>query len=139
MGIPRCAAPRNDAKKQYVDEVSGLVYSSTDNEARIADLQAGRQYQAWKAIRERLLAFKANPPPGRTGREVRPNERRDHRSDDRFDDRRGGYGDRGRDDRGRDDRYDERRRDDRYDRGGGRDRYDERDSYRGGYGGGRRY
>jgi len=48
-------------KKQYVDEVSGLVYSSTDNEARIADLQSGRQYKAWKAIREKLLELKACP------------------------------------------------------------------------------
>jgi len=60
--LERRAVPK-EAKKQYVDEVSGLVYSSTDNEARIADLQAGRQYQAWKAIRERLLELKAAPPP----------------------------------------------------------------------------
>ena len=38
--LERRAMPR-ESKKQYVDDVSGLVYSSTDNEARIADLQAG--------------------------------------------------------------------------------------------------
>ena len=31
------------AKRQFVDEVSGLVYSSTDNESRIQDLQNGKQ------------------------------------------------------------------------------------------------
>ena len=35
--LERRAVPR-EVKRQYVDDVSGLVYSSTDNEARIADL-----------------------------------------------------------------------------------------------------
>jgi hypothetical protein len=94
-------ASSRDQKKQYVDEVSGLVYSSTDNEARIADLQAGRQYKAWKAIRERLLEMRANPPPPRAGgggggrgdererERERDYDRRDHRD---IGDRRREYG-----------------------------------------------
>ena len=75
-------------KKQYVDEVplsslctvsghsphpscilsvpsqvSGLVYSSTDNEQRISDLQSGKMYQAWKMMREKLLELKAKNLP----------------------------------------------------------------------------
>jgi len=136
------------AKKQFVDEISGLVYSSTDNEQRLADLQSGKMYQAWKAIREKLIELKALnlPEPGVNGYGVkggarptaaRPasssNDQRDDRRDDRKDwrddrDNRGGYRDDRRDyDRGRDrrDSYDDRRRDYRdYDR---RDRYrDER-------------
>lgn len=120
--LERRAQPK-EIKRQFVDEVSGLVYSSTDSEARIADLQAGRQYQAWKLMRERLLQLKANPPPRRGGRrgDDEPRGGRDDRGYDR-----GGYDDRRRDDR-RDDRggydrggYDDRRRDDRY---GGRGGY----------------
>ena len=108
--LEKRAAPR-DQKRQYVDEVSGLVYSSTDNEARIADLQAGKQYKGWKAIREKLLEMQASPPPPRAG----GSSRDDRRRDDRYDDRR------------RDDRYDDRRYDDR--RGGGRE-HDRRDDHR---------
>ena len=52
-------------KKQYVDEISGLVYSSTDNEGRIADLQSGKHYRAWKEIREKLIELRSKNPPRR--------------------------------------------------------------------------
>jgi hypothetical protein len=122
---------RSEDKRQFVDEVSGLVYSSTDNEARIADLQAGKQYKGWLAIRQNLAELrKANPPRrsgggGDRGRDSDPRDRdrdraRDYdRRDDRGRDDRGrdyGHDDRRRDDRGRDYGYDDRRRDDRYDR-----------------------
>lgn len=137
-------------KKQYVDEVSGLVYSSTDNEARIADLQSGRQYKAWKAIRDCLEALKAQNPPragsknreatggssaGGAGAGPRDDERerrgddrgreRDRRDDRRGDDRRDRDDHRRGDDRRGDDRRDRddhRRGDDRRDRD-----YDRRD------------
>ena len=135
--LERRAVPK-EVKRQYVDEVSGLVYSSTDNEARIADLQAGRQYQAWKRIRERLLELKANPPPRRGGERGgdrdrdRDRDRERERTDDRRhrDDPRGGrhgYGD----ERGYDRRPDERRRYD--DRGYGDRGYGDRDRNRGRY------
>lgn len=112
-------------KKQYVDEVSGLVYSSTDNEARIADLQSGRQYKGWKAIRDKLAELRARPlpPAGAASSSGAPPVRKDRPDDDRRpddrrpDDRR--YDDRRPDDRRPDDRrylerrYDDRRRDDR--------------------------
>ena len=44
-------------------QVSGLVYSSTDNEQRISDLQSGKMYQAWKMMREKLLELKAKNLP----------------------------------------------------------------------------
>jgi len=141
--LEKRAVPR-EAKRQYVDEVSGLVYSSTDNEARIADLQSGKQYKAWKAIRERLLELQANPPPPSRGGAAgsggssrgAPRDERDDRRDgdrrdrpDRYDDRdrdRGRYDDRRRDDHRRRDSYDDRR--DRYsDRGDRRDDWRERD------------
>ena len=58
-----------EAKRQYVDEVSGLVYSNTDNEERILELQSGKQYKAWKQIRETLIALRARGdlPGGRGG------------------------------------------------------------------------
>ena len=141
-------------KKQYVDEVSGLVYSSTDNEQRISDLQSGKMYQAWKMMREKLIELKAKnlpelgvggygslggakPKSGASSSErdrERPSERdrerdrehgySDRRDYDRHDDR--GY-DRHRDDRNRRDRdYDQRDRDrrDHYDRRDQRDRED---------------
>ena len=130
--LERRAVPK-EAKRQFVDEVSGLVYSSTDNEARIADLQAGRQYQAWKAIRERLLQLRANPPPGRRGGRRGGDDRRDERRrDDGVRDERDAYrrgGDERDRDRGRD--YDRGREYD--DRSRGR-RYDDRDYGRGRYG-----
>ena len=136
--LERKATPREN-KKQYVDDVSGLTYASTDNEARIADLQAGKQYKAWKAIREKLIELRANPPPGVRDRRTSSggggmygggggDRGRDDRRggyDDRrggYDDRRGGYDDRRRRDDYGDRRYDDRRYDDRrYDdrRGGG--------------------
>jgi hypothetical protein len=132
-------------KKQYVDEVSGLVYSSTDNEQRISDLQSGKMYQAWKMMRETLIELKAKNLPERGGYGSQggarpqsgassgaPPERdrerdreygySDRRGYDRNDDR--GY-DRHRDDRNRRDRdYDQRDRDrrDQYDRREQRDR-----------------
>ena len=130
--LERRAQPR-EAKKQYVDDVSGLVYSSTDNEARIADLQAGKQYKAWKAIREKLIELKAKPPAnvrsdprgdrgdsrgGRGGDDFRRSydddrRRRDYEDYDRRRPREYDYDDRG--------RYDDRRRgfEDRDYRGGG--------------------
>jgi hypothetical protein len=139
-------AQGREPKKQYVDDVSGLVYSSTDNEARIADLQAGRQYKAWKAIREKLIELRANPPPGVRDRRAsagggyggdRDREReRDGRDGRGYDDRRGGYDDRrgGYDDRRRRDDYDDRRYDDRRggydDRRGGGGYYDRGRGYR---------
>jgi len=118
-------------KKQYVDEISGLVYSSTDNEARIAELQSGKQYKGWKAIREKLIELKERNPPPRAGRVAassrsRPDDRADDRSgtrDRRESDRPAGRDDRDKhDDRRYDRRYDERRDDRRHaDR-----RYDER-------------
>ena len=157
--LQRRAQPR-ETKQQYVDEVSGLVYSSTDNEARIADLQAGRQYQAWKQIREKLMELRANPPPrrgggggggggggtslrdrydaGGYGREDRhrgdPRGRGDEKDDRRYGG--GGYGgdDRGGGPRGGGGRDDDRRRYDDRDRGGryddSRRREDDRDYYR---------
>jgi len=143
--LERRAQPR-EMKRQYVDEVSGLVYSSTDNEARIADLQAGKQYKAWKAIREKLLELRANPPPTRGGGASRDERDRVRDERDKGSSSREGYGrrerdnyDRPRHDDRRDDRYhhgdrrDDRyydRRDDRrerdYDRRGGGDRYYDR-------------
>jgi len=82
--IERAAAPANE-KRQFVCEVSGLIYSSTDNEARIRDLQAGRSYQGWKQIRDRLVQLRAmNPPKGDPGyNRAKPREQREekrHRS-----------------------------------------------------------
>ena len=130
--LERRAQPK-ETKRQFVDEVSGLVYSSTDNEARLADLQSGKQYKAWKSIREKLLELQANPPArpgggvGSISRGAVPcrDERerggssdwdRNHPDWDRHD--------RYRDDRYRDDKYrDDRYRDDRY-RNDDRPRYD---------------
>jgi len=95
-------------KKQFVDEISGLVYSSTDNEARIADLQSGRQYKAWKAIRERLAALKEHNPPRKGARPDRDSGRERERSAGREGER--GSWERRRDDR---DRRDSDRRSDR--------------------------
>lgn len=136
-------ALKADSKRQYVDAISGLVYSSTDNEARIADLQSGRQYKGWKAIREKLIELKErNPPRSGDGRGSVPRNSRSGRSDreaerDRWDEvdrTRKGRDDERRDD-GRRDRRDYTRGD--YDR---RDRdayakhdYDRRDFDRRGY------
>jgi len=121
--VEKRALPR-EAKRQYVDDVSGLVYSSTDSEARIADLQAGKQYKAWKAIREKFIDMQANPPKGVGSKGGASSSRDDARRPDERDDRRREY-----------DRHDERRRDqDRY--GGDRDRRDYRRDDR--YGGDRR-
>jgi hypothetical protein len=129
-------------KQQFVCEVSGLIYSSTDNDQRIRDLQSGRQYLGWKKIRDHLVKLKGkNPKRGIPGyaeskasgdddeRVDKPRERdleeRDRdRERDRYDrgdrrDRRDRYDDRDRRnryddrDRRRDDRRDERRSDDR--------------------------
>ena len=106
-------------KKQFVDDVSGLVYSSTDSEARFADLQKGKQYQAWAAIRAKLTEMREKPPPRR--RDARGDRDRDHDAGgrDRDDGRGGGYhgGSYGGGGRDRHDDYDSRR-------GGGRDDYD---------------
>eukprot|EP00967_Tisochrysis_lutea_P022825 scaffold26062_cov31-Tisochrysis_lutea.AAC.4 len=106
-------------KKQFVDEVSGLVYASTDNEARIADLRSGKQYKGWKAIRDKLAELREKNPPA-AARGASSSERKDRPEDDRRSaDRR----DRRYDDR-RSDRYDDRRSD-RYD-DRRYDRYDDR-------------
>lgn len=99
-------------KKQFVDDVSGLVYSSTDSEARFADLQKGKQYQAWAAIRAKLTEMREKPPPPRR-RDARDRDR--DRDDGRGGGYRGGVGYGG--GRDRHDDYDSRR-------GGGRDDYD---------------
>ena len=54
--------PQN-VKKHFVCTVSGLVYSSTDNEDRMAELQSGRQYRGWKQIRDKLEELKRRDPP----------------------------------------------------------------------------
>jgi len=122
-----------EAKRQFVDAVSGLVYSSTDNEARIADLQSGRQYKAWKTIREKLIELKEKNPPSKGGAasSSRPAETSDRKGgDDRGSERAGDRGsDRERDrdrDRDRDNDRDRDRRDRDNDRRDRRD-YDKRD------------
>ena len=115
-------------KKQYVDDISGLVYSSTDNESRIADLQSGKHYRAWKQIREKLIELRSRIAPHKRGggstlgtasrsRATEPGHDRDlaYRDDHgRCDDKRAVIRDRG---RGRDyDRRDhERHNHDRHD------------------------
>merc|ERR1719446_2043052 len=97
-------------KKQYVDDISGLVYSSTDNESRIADLQSGKHYRAWKEIREKLIELCARNPPrkGANGGSSSASAPTRGGTDEPGRDR-GGDRDR-RDDRGRDyDRRDDRR------------------------------
>merc|ERR1712086_425765 len=59
--IERAAAPPNE-KQQFVCEVSGLIYSSTDNDARIRDLQSGRQFLGWKKIRDYCVKLRAQNP-----------------------------------------------------------------------------
>ena len=61
--LEKKAAEKAAPKKQFVDEVSGLVYSSTDNEQRIADLQSGKMYQAWKQMRETLIELRSKNLP----------------------------------------------------------------------------
>ena len=68
--VERRAMPR-DQKRQYVDDVSGLVYSSTDSEARIADLQAGKQYKGWRAIRDKLVELEERASPNTVGEAAR--------------------------------------------------------------------
>merc|ERR1712086_206577 len=122
--IERAAAPPNE-KRQFVCEVSGLIYSSTDNEARIRDLQAGRQYIGYKQIRDKLVELKAkNPPRGIHGY---PNEPSRDRSRDRSDRSRADRPERERSPRrDRRDRYDDRDRRDK-DRDRDRDRGSRRD------------
>ncbi|KAG8461657.1 hypothetical protein KFE25_001275 [Diacronema lutheri] len=53
------------ARRQVVCAVSGLIYAANDSDARIAELQSGRQYRGWKAMRERLQQLRAQAPrPG---------------------------------------------------------------------------
>ena len=97
------------------------MYSSTDNEARIADLQSGKMYQAWKQMREALLELKGRDLPelGVGGYGVKGGAR--PRDAPRPSDRGGASsGDRG-PDRGPDRDHDRRRDEDR-----GRDRHDDR-------------
>ena len=108
-------------KKQFVDEVSGLVWSSTDNESRIEDLHSGKMYKAWKAIRDKLQELRSRNPPaaggaGASGGGGGGDRRERSRSCERRDERRGSESRRSYDDRGRDRSYGDR----------GRDRYDER-------------
>jgi hypothetical protein len=52
-------------RRQCVCPVSGLIYAANDSDARKLELQAGRQYRAWKAIRDRLAELRdAQPPRG---------------------------------------------------------------------------
>lgn len=90
-------------KKQFVDDISGLVYASTDNEARLDDLRSGKQYKGWKLMRDKLAELRQKNPPaaggagsssgkGRVEEDRRHDDRRvsDRRYDDRrYDDRRG--------------------------------------------------
>ena len=93
--VERRAMPR-DQKRQYVDDVSGLVYSSTDSEARIADLQAGKQYKGWRAIRDKLVELEERgfAEHSRRGSAPRDWDRERERERERVDDQyRGGeYG-----------------------------------------------
>ena len=124
--LEKKAAEKAAPKKQFVDEISGLVYSSTDNEQRIADLQSGKMYQAWKQMRETLIELKSRnlPELGVGGYGVKGGARP---SAARPSDRGGSSYDRDRDreyDRRRDDRDDYRGRDSRYDERYDRDRRD---------------
>ena len=55
-----------------VCQISGVFMSSTDNEQRKQDHYQGKQYQGWKAIREKLQELKdLNPPPAARARNGR--------------------------------------------------------------------
>mmetsp|Transcript_4261 Transcript_4261/g.7334 ORF Transcript_4261/g.7334 Transcript_4261/m.7334 type:complete len:326 (+) Transcript_4261:85-1062(+) len=111
-----------------VCQVSGVYLSSADSELRKLDHLKGKQYQGWKAIRDRLSELTAqNPPPSRSARDngTRRNDSsregdrdRDYRSRDRDRDYRG------RDRRDRDRGFSSRDRDYRrnWDKGKDRDR-----------------
>lgn len=120
-------------RKQCVCPVSGLIHAANDSEARLAELQSGRQYRGWKAMRDRLAELKQLAPKrgapefsrklgfGRVERERRPGERDDRAGPRPYEHRQREYsGSRSRE------------RDDRGGYGGG---YRGRDAYdRGGYG-----
>jgi len=145
--LVRSAAPPNE-KQQFVCETSGLIYSSTDNDARIRDLQSGRQFIGWKKIRDHLVKLRAmNPPRGErgyarskinadreangekvedSGREKGRDRSRDRGDRDRDRDRDRERHDRGRDSRRDYNRSDSRRSDGRRDEGRRDDRRDDR-------------
>jgi len=119
--LVRQSAPPNE-KQQFVCEVSGLIYSSTDNDARIRDLQSGRQFLGWKKIRDYCVKLRAQNPQ----RGV-PGYARSKHGDSGGDGGQGGKRDDGGRDRERDrdrDRHDDRPRDHRRDDRDRRDRYD---------------
>lgn len=117
-----------------VCQVSGVYLSSADSELRKLDHLKGKQYQGWKAIRDRLSELTAqNPPPSRSARDngTRRNDSsregdrdRDYRSRDRDRDYRG------RDRRDRDRGFSSRDRDYRRDWDKGKDRDRGRDYHR---------
>jgi hypothetical protein len=89
--VERKATPPH--KKQFVDDISGLVYASTDNEARLDDLRSGKLYKGWKAIRDKLAELREQNPPaaggaGSSSGKGRVEEDRRRSTDRRFDDRR---------------------------------------------------
>jgi len=61
-------AAKASAKRLFVCEISGLVYSNLDGEQRLKDLKNGRMYRGWSAIRDKAKELRAkNPPKGIPG------------------------------------------------------------------------
>eukprot|EP00466_Bigelowiella_natans_P019629 jgi/Bigna1/82184/fgenesh1_pg.89_\ len=55
-------------KQQFVCNISGLSYFSTDNEERLRSLYEGRAWQAWKKVRDMFAILNAKPQkPGIPG------------------------------------------------------------------------
>uniref|UniRef100_A0A7S0N5A5 Luc7-like protein n=1 Tax=Pyramimonas obovata TaxID=1411642 RepID=A0A7S0N5A5_9CHLO len=104
-------------KQLSVCPVSGVYMSSTDNEQRQADHLSGKQYQGWKAIREKLKELQERKvPPKGSHRPSSDKDRRDRESSkdrdrDRRDRERSRDRDRDRDRRDRDRDRDRDRRD----------------------------
>jgi len=99
------------ARRDFVCPVSGVIYSSGDQETQMR-VEEGRQYRAWKEIRDKLIELQAQNggegPPKATG----PPPRSARRADDRGRSDRSPRRDRDRDrvrDRDRDSRRDRER------------------------------